>query len=357
MSTALDNLLANAGRNNMLSQDGMFKNADYYRLWLESQKNINPNFGTVIDTGTKLIDGGYSSSNDNFSSNVPSKPVSEAQSYYDYWKDDGISGRDLAQVGGFLTKMPIVSLTDFAMGKNPAGNIGSIIGSNLLGGQANSMEQAIALSNVGGMAGQWAGEQISPGQWRGYNPGRTTAEALGFKEGTKMFDTSRDISMDVISEKVKQGMTVDEAVAEFDKELKENQTYTGPVEIIEGSVNDNARNYLDDPATVVSEPESVSDFVGMFSGTIDGVGDWFSEAYDNITGKFTGMQNEQAGVETPKVGYGKQGDDTWQDNTGTVFHGGGYNWNGSNSPASDSASSGWSSQDEQDFADDIGVSD
>ena len=357
MSTALENLMANAGQNRMLGGDGVFKNANYWKLWLDSQKAINPDFGAVVDTGTKLIDGGYSSSNDSFTSNVPSKPASEAQSYYDYWKDDGVSGRDLAQWGGLLTGAPISTVTDFTMGKNPAGNIGSMIGSTVLGNQAGSLEEYIALSNVGGMGGQWAGEQLAPGQWMGYNPGKTTAEALGFKQGSKMFDSTRDISMDIISEKVKQGMTVDEAVAEFDKEAKENQTYAGPVQVVEKSTGYGMKSPGESLATdnrgVISEvePTTVSDFAGMFSSTIDGVGDWFSNAYDGVTGSFTGMQqaapstytqqmSSDYGAESDPYGkgyesFGSEGDSTSRDESGAVFHSSDYNWGSTDGGASD----------------------
>ena len=288
MSTALDNLLANAGQNNMLGVDGMLRQNEYWRRYLQNQ--ANPALALVAGAGAL-------SSSDDWTAPTQTREPNQFRDYYDYWKEDGISGRNIAQAGGFLTGLPVTSLTDYAMGKNPAGDVGSYIGSSLLGSQARNLQEAIALSNVGGMAGRYAGEQIQPGTWQGYNPGRTTAEALGFQEGSKVFDAARDISMDVISEKLKKGKTFEEIEAEIEKEVKEYQPYTGPVQVEEKSTGYGMQapgeSLATDYAGVITEiePTSVSDFAGMFSSTIDGVGDWFSSAYDGVTGKFTGMQS------------------------------------------------------------------
>ena len=356
--SAWDNLKANASQNNLLSQDGMFRQNDYWRLWLESQKALNPSVGAVLDTGSKAFNGGYNSS-DNFSSNVPSKPASEAQAYYDYWKDDGISGRDLAQVGGAITGVPISSLTDYAMGKNPAGNIGSWLGQTMLSRYATSPETYMALSNAGGMAGQWGGEQVSPGQWSGYNPGRSTSEALGFKEGSRAFDATRDISMDIISEKVNQGMTVDEAVAEFDKEARENQNYTGPVTVEEKStgygmqgIGESAVEDYKAGSITAIEPTSVNDFVGMFSGAINditgGISNYFNTPANTSSPlapqTYAQRMSNAYGAESDPYSrgyeaFGQEGDATSRDASGTTWHSKDYNWNSTDGGASDVGSS------------------
>lgn len=350
MSSVWDNLKANAQQNNLLSQDGMFRQNDYWRLWLESQKALNPSVGAAVDIGSKAFNGGYDSS-DNFTSNVPSKPVSEAQSYYDYWKDDGISGRDIAQVSGAITGVPISSLTDYAMGKNPAGNIGSWLGQTMLSRYATSPETYMALSNAGGMAGQWAGEQVSPGQWSGYNPGRSTSEALGFEEGSRAFDATRDISMDIISEKVNQGMKVDEAVAEFDREAKENQNYTGPVTVEEKSTGYGMQGIgesaVEDYKAAI-EPTSVNDFVGMFSGAINditgGISNYFNTPANTSSPLAPQTYAEQMrnayGAESDPYSrgyeaFGQEGDATSRDASGTTWHSKDYNWGSTDGGASE----------------------
>lgn len=350
MSTALDNLLANAGQNNMLGVDGMLRQNEYWRRYLQNQ--ANPALALVAGAGA------LSSSND-WTAPTQIREPNQFRDYYNYWKEDGASGRNIAQAGNLITGLPITSLTDYAMGKNPAGDIGSYIGSGLLGSQARNLQEAIALSNVGGMAGQYIGKQIQPGTWREYHPGRTTAEALGYQEGSKVFDAARDISMEVITEKLKQGKTLKEIEAEFEKEAKEFQPYTGPVQVEEKSTGYGMQapgeSLATDYAGVITEiePSSVSDFAGMFSSTIDGVGDWFSNAYDSLTGQFTGMQSNKTapltyaeqmsrayGAESDPYGkgyeaFGSEGDATSRDASGTTWHSSDYNWGSTDGGASE----------------------
>jgi len=341
--------MSNASSNNLLNQDGMFRQNQYYRRWLDSQQAVNPRLSAAINLGSNVANGNY-----DFQTSTPpvlglSKREQEVQDYYDYWKDDGISGRDLTQGFGFFTGMPVTSLTDYAMGRNPAGDIGSYLGSSILGSQANSLQQAIALSNVGGIAGQEIGTAISPGQWTAHpgNLGTDVAKALGFQEGTREFDEARNVSMNFIAEEIGRGKSIQDVVKEADESVKNYKgvEYTGPIEVEEKSTGYGmqapgesvAVNYA---GVITEEPTTVNDFAGMFSSTIDGVGDWFSNAYDSVTGKFTGLSSNDYSNTGPVAVVGKPGDDTWMDSEGTTWHGSGYDWN--NDGSSNDGNSGTS---------------
>ena len=366
MSSAWDNLKANASQNNLLSQDGMFRQNDYWRLWLESQKALNPSVGAVLDTGSKALNGGYDS-NDNFTSNVPSKPASEAQAYYDYWKDDGISGRDLAQVGSAITGVPISSLTDYAMGKNPAGNIGSWLGQTMLSRYATSPETYMAYSNLGGMGGRAIGESVSPGTWMD-NPGRSTAEASGWNQGTENFDTVRDLTMARFAKGKKEGKTIDEISEQMEKEAKAWDSTSGG-QLIDKTTgwdvtmgNDwteyMAEDYQPRSITEVEdykagsitaiEPTSVNDFVGMFSGAINditgGISNYFNTPANTSSPlapqTYAQRMSNAYGAESDPYSrgyeaFGQEGDATSRDASGTTWHSEDYNWGSTDGGASD----------------------
>ncbi len=341
MSTALDNLLANAGQNNMLGVDGMLRQNEYWRRYLQNQ--ANPALALVAGAGAL-------SSSDDWTTLTQTREPDQFRDYYNYWKEDGASGRNIAQAGNLITGLPVTSLTDYAMGKNPAGDIGSYIGSGLLGSQARNLQEAIALSNVGGMAGQYIGKQIQPGTWREYHPGRTTAEALGYQEGSKVFDAARDISMEVITEKLKQGKTLKEIEAEFEKEAKEFQPYTGPVQVEEKSTGYGmqapgesvATNYRGNIFEITQEPNSVSDFAGMFGG--------ISNSISNSISNYFGGSDGYGGIDTSE---GTMAGDYYEGGFSKEDMDFATSFDGSN----DNTGGGYTAADEQSVADEVGVSD
>jgi hypothetical protein len=353
MSSALDNLLANAGMNNMLGDGGMFRQGDYYNLWLRSLKRQNPVIGTAVD----IANADYGSSDSDYQT-PQSKPWSEyteKEKYIDtaqYYNDDFLSKQNVLGFMGNVSGVPgMTTAADYLYGKNISGDVGGFLGGMLGVNYAKDPATAMIYSNLGGMAGESGAVKAAKSglfgkdyknEWgdKYSGVGSLVSKVVDYSSSS----TERDKMINNLIDFQNKEDVSPEKMYEIESQMVKDWTEPSnqQVEIIEGSVNDNARNILDDPATIVSEPESVNDFVGMFSNTIDGVGDWFSRAYDGITGKFTGMQNEQAGVETPKVGYGKQGDDTWQDNTGTVFHGSGYNWNASDDSSSTSTGTDFS---------------
>jgi len=350
MATAWENLMSNASSNRLLDQDGMFRQNQYYRRWLDSQQAVNPRLSAAINIGSNVANGNY----DSLTSTPPvsglSKREQEVQNYYDYWKDDGISGRDLMQVGGFLSGMPVTSLTDYAMGKNPAGDIGSYLGSSILGSQAGSLQEAIALSNVGGIAGQEIGTAISPGQWTAQSGslGTNVAKALGFQEGTREFDEARNVGMNFIADELRSGKSIQDIVKEADESVKnyKDVEYTGPIEVEEKSTGYGmqapgeavATNYRGNIFEITQEPTTVNDFAGMFGGISNSISNYFggSDGYggiDTSEGTIAGDYYEG--------GFSKEDMDF-----ATSFDGNNDNTGG-----------GYTAADEQSVADEVGVSD
>jgi len=350
MATALENLTANAGLNNLLDQDGMFRQNQHYRRWLDSQQSVNPALSAGLDIAGNISDGNY-----NFEAPTPTGPAltpreKEVQDYYDYWKDDGISGRDLAQVGGFLTGAPISSLTDYAMGKNPAGDIGSYLGSSILGSQAGSLQEAIALSNIGGIAGQELGRAISPGEWKAEvgSLGTGVAKSLGFKEGTREFDAARNVGMEFMADELRSGKSIQDIVKESDLSVANyNETWTpGNVQVEDKSTGYGMKapgeslaiNNRGSMFEITQEPSSVSDFAGMFNGVSNSISNYFggNDGY----GSMNTSEGTVAG-DYYEGGFSKEDMDF-----ATSFDGNDNNTGG-----------GYTAADEQDVADEVGVSD
>lgn len=338
MATAYENLLSNAASNNMLGVDGMLRQNEYWRRYLQNQ-GISPEAIGAIGIGASLSDG-------DFEAPAQTRQPDEFWDYYDYWKDDGISGRNLAQVGGFLTGAPITQLTDYGMGQNPAGDIGSWIGSGLLGRQAGSLEEAIALSNIGAVGGEILGKEVAgqlgyTGQWFDINqPGSSMAKALGFEAGTKGFDKIVNITQDYIAEKEEEGLSRDEIKDEIvnfgDATILEQTT---PV-IEDRSLMPGERMATDYRGTIspveafeaaTKEPESVSDFAGMFTGIADTVGSWFGGAQDAVTsyvGSDDSMPDYSGLTETGQIDWTRYGDtDEGEEEAQSGFNDSSHNWN------------------------------
>ena len=307
MATAYENLLANARLNNMLTTDDVMRQSDYWKRFLSS---------VATPTATPVA---QAPSGDGYIETTPVREADPFWDYHDYWKEDGISGRNVAQAAGMLLGLPTTPFADYAMGQNPAGDIGSYLGSGLLTQFAGSIPEAIALSNVGAIGGEIAGKEVGEhlgytGQWFDINqPGSSMAKALGFEAGTQGFDRIVDITQDYISEKEAEGLSRDaikDEVLNFgDQLILEAQPY-GPVEVEDRSLMPGEQMAVDNRGIIeayeaAAEPTTVSDFAGMFTGIGDSISNWF----DNIA------------ISAP---------DTTNELNGLVFRDSNYDWNADN---------------------------
>ena len=305
MATPYENLLANAARNNLLSSDGLFKQAYYLRPYLKNKGIVDPAVIAAVAAGA---------SDSDYTDPTTVGKADPFWGFHDYWKDDDLSGRNLTQIGGFLTGMPITPFTDYGMGRNPSGTIGSWLGSGLLGSQAQSLGQAVGLTALGGIGGEVIGEKVGEelgytGQWFDINqPGSTMAKSLGFEAGTPGFDKIVNITTDYISEKEAEGVSRDEIkneIINFHDELKASE-FTGPVEIEERDISSSVSESAPETSPYMQEePTTVNDFVGMFSGIGDTISEWFggssessvsSDSGESSVGNNSSKQSDYSGV-------------------------------------------------------------
>jgi hypothetical protein len=297
MSSAWDNLKANAQQNSLLSDAGMFKPTQSYINWLEGLKYANPNV-TPIQLGLDAVS--RSGGDSDFRGAAAGVDHTDPkQDFRDYWNldNDWAGTRDIAQgvnwlAGGGMLGNAAIMGADYAYGRNPAEDVGSLIGSQLATPYARSMEEAMALGKAGSSLGSLTanslvgnnvfGEYLSPyTQGIKDSPWHDELTAMGLEQGTDSYDHALTAMMGGDLRSVDPDMMQ----AYDDRGQKNWRTSESTLE-----------DYKAGSITAI-EPTSVNDFAGMFSGN------------------------------SPIMGYGQQGDDTWQDSSGTTLHSDSYNWN------------------------------
>jgi hypothetical protein len=310
MSSALDNLKANMAEQGMLTADGDIPQ------WLRGVEYGVPEV-TPIQIGTDIYNRG---GGDGGVDTPPGVPRTPEQGFRDWWNldDDLVGGRQISQglnflAGGGMLGHGLISLGDYSQGVNPLADLSAMTVANMAVPYASNMQEAIGLSKAGAFGGDWIGNSLIGNEINGEyiptytesmsnSPWHGEATAMGLEQGTKGYDNF----MNAVSGGLARNKGVDPEMMEaYDRRGEER--WRDP----------EYRSSLMNPS---KEPESVSDFTGMFSGIGDSISNFFgfSDSNNSIDLNEIARNDTSVGV---------------SDNSG-----------------------GWSSADEQSYADEVGVS-
>jgi hypothetical protein len=354
MSSAWDNLMANAQQNNLLSDAGMFKPTQSYINWLEGLKYANPNV-TPIQLGLDAVS--RSGGDSDFRGAAAGVDHTDPkQDFRDYWNldNDWAGTRDIAQgvnwlAGGGMLGNAAIMGADYAYGRNPAEDVGSLIGSQLATPYARSMEEAMALGKAGSSLGSLTanslvgnnvfGEYLSPyTQGIKDSPWHDELTAMGLEQGTNSYDHALTAMMGGDLRSVDPDMMQ----AYDDRGQKNWRTSENTVE-----------DYKAGSITAI-EPTSVNDFVGMFSGAINditgGISNYFNTPANTSSPlapqTYAQQMRNAYGAESDPYSrgyeaFGQEGDATSRDASGTTWHSKDYNWGSTDGGASDTDDGGY----------------
>jgi len=343
MASVLDNLKAN------MAQQGMLTSTGRLPRWLDYARYQYPEIPSAVSGVINPVSVG----SDSDASDAPIKAWEDftpEEKYIDSTEWFGSKWTPRTALADFaLGKIPgMTTLTDYELGKNVGPDLASMGGSFLGGTVGTDMLSSLGYSALGGMGSEMlydyaAQEGYVPGglfnQDKYSGPGAFITSKMkdvhGFEAVPQQpFDklasdmtglyNNNDISAKELMDIEKQvafemGLPHDPSAVEVVD--KSNWTQADWDNRTEESVAFNDRGSI----LTLANPTSVDDFSGMFSKAGDAVSNWFS----GLTQEPTGLQ-----YQAPKIGYGKEGDDTWQDSKGTTYHGSGYDWNNSDESSS-----------------------
>jgi len=283
-TSALDNLKANMAEQGMLTADGDIPQ------WLRGVEYGVPEV-TPIQIGSDIYNRGGGSGGVGTPPGVPRTPE---QGFRDWWNldNDLVGGRQLAQglnvlAGGGMLGSGLISLGDYAHGVNPLADLSAMTVANMAVPYASNMKEAIGLSKAGAFGGNWLGNSLIGNEINGEyiptytetmsnSPWHGEATAMGLEQGTKGYDNFMNA---VTAGGLARNSGVDPEMMEaYDRRGEER--WRDP----------EYRSSLMNPN---KEPESVSDFTGMFGdspsidlneiarndtsvGVSDGGGSWSS---------------------------------------------------------------------------------
>ncbi|MEO1942917.1 MAG: hypothetical protein ABGY11_01325 [Candidatus Thioglobus sp.] len=310
MSSALDNLKANMAEQGMLTADGNIPQ------WLRGVEYGVPEV-TPIQIGADIYNRG---GGDGGVDTPPGVPRTPEQGFRDWWNldDDLVGGRQISQgvnflAGGGMLGAGLIGYGDYSYGVNPLADFTSMGLSRLAASQASNLPGALALSKAGAWGGQQVGNSLIgntiggeyiPHYTEGIkdSPWHDRAEKMG-AIGTPEYDKAMNQMTGGLGYNKGVSPEIMKAWGNVDRFEKEGQSF------------------IDDMwNTPNKEPESVSDFAGMFSGIGDSISNFFgfSDSNNSIDLNEIARNDTSVGV---------------SDNSG-----------------------GWSSADEQSYADEVGVS-
>ena len=205
----------------------------------------------------------------------------------------------------------LISLGDYSQGVNPLADLSAMTVDNMAVPYASNMQEAIGLSKAGAFGGDWLGNSLIGNEINGEyiptytegmsdSPWHGEATAMGLEQGTKGYDNF----MNAVSGGLARNKGVDPEMMEaYDRRGEER--WRDP----------EYRSSLMNPS---KEPESVSDFTGMFGDIGKSVSNFFG------FGDSPSIDLNEIARNDTAVGVSDGG--------------------------------GWSSADEQSYADEVGVS-
>ena len=310
-TSALDNLKANMAEQGMLTADGDIPQ------WLSGMESVFPEV-IPIQIGADIYNrgGGDSDGDGSGPQGGPRTPQQEAS---DWWNlgNEIVGGRQIAQgvnfvAGGGMLGAGLIGYGDYSYGVNPLADFTSMGLSRLAASQASNIPGALALSKAGAWGGQQLGNSLIGNTIGGeYIPHYTKgAENLQWHDRAEKMGAIGTPEYDKAMNQMTGGLGYNKGVNPEIMKAWDNVN----------RFEKEGQSFIDDIwDTPNKEPESVSDFSGMFGDIGKSVSDFFG------FGDSPSIDLNEIARNDTSVG---------------VSDGGG----------------GWSSADEQSYADEVGVS-